>query len=242
MKLFRILKIFYLLVPALLVSAQSQNETLIAEEFATIPACAVSPASPKLTGIPVNHSSSSQLECLSYTVPEVGCTLANTTCLCASQELITITAKCMLAKCTIVEGVGECWRSDENSTFLILPELDKAQAAICEHPYRSRNQLIGTKTIVCATVTYTAVIVRLLTRHCLHQKYGLDDWFIIAAAVRYVFIRFVILANNSVPSPQIWSSHPSEFNVSIGINPQPLTSTDNDSSRAPWFWGTRMGN
>jgi hypothetical protein len=115
MKLVLILNTFYLLAPALLVSAQSQNETFIAEEFSKIPACAVSLASPKLTRITVKHSSSSQLECLSYTVPTVGCTLANTTCLCASQELIAITAKCMLANCTIVEGVGECWRSSENS-------------------------------------------------------------------------------------------------------------------------------
>jgi hypothetical protein len=115
MKFFHILNRLFLLAPALLVSAQSQNETFIAEEFAKIPTCAVSLASSKLRRIPVNHSSSSQLECLSYTVPTVGCTLANTTCLCASQELITITAKCMLANCTIVEGVGECWRSNKNS-------------------------------------------------------------------------------------------------------------------------------
>jgi CFEM domain len=115
MKLVLILNTFCLLAPALLVSAQSQNETFIAKEFSKIPACAVSLASPKLTRIPVKHSSSSQLECLSYTIPTVGCTLANTTCLCASQELITITAKCVLANCTIVEGVGECRRSNENS-------------------------------------------------------------------------------------------------------------------------------
>src|ERR1700684_2867102 len=115
MKLVQILNTFYLLAPALLVSAQSQNETFIAEELAKIPACAVSLAPPMLKRISVKHLSPSQLECLSYTVPTVGCTLANTTCMCASQELIAITAKCMLANCTIVEGVGECWRSNENS-------------------------------------------------------------------------------------------------------------------------------
>jgi hypothetical protein len=109
----------------------------------------------------------------------------------------------------------------KSATFLILPELDKAQAAICERPYQSRNQLIRTTTIVCATVTYTAVLVRLLTRHCLHQRYGLDDWFIIAAAVIYAPLQRVILADNSVSSPQIWSSRLSEFNVSLGINPEP---------------------
>ena len=40
-------------------------------------------------------------------------------------------------------------------------------------------------TIVTMTITYAAVALRLIIRYCLHQNYGLDDWFIIAAAVRH---------------------------------------------------------
>jgi hypothetical protein len=41
-------------------------------------------------------------------------------------------------------------------------------------------------TIVCMTITYGAVVLRLIIRYCLHQKYGWDDWFIIAAAVSHL--------------------------------------------------------
>ena len=68
-------------------------------------------------------------------------------------------------------------------TILTNAELDKVQAAICQRPYQSRNRLITVTTIVCGTITYTAVAIRLVSRYCLNQRYGMDDWFIIVAAV-----------------------------------------------------------
>jgi hypothetical protein len=38
-------------------------------------------------------------------------------------------------------------------------------------------------TIVCAAITCTAVVLRFITRLFLAQTYGMDDWFILAAAV-----------------------------------------------------------
>jgi hypothetical protein len=38
-------------------------------------------------------------------------------------------------------------------------------------------------TIVCAAITYTSVLLRFITRLFLAQTYGMDDWFILAAAV-----------------------------------------------------------
>jgi hypothetical protein len=67
----------------------------------------------------------------------------------------------------------------------MVAELDKVQAEICERPAQSRNQMIRIMTIVCMTITYTTIAIRLITRYCLNQQFWMDDWFIIAVAVKY---------------------------------------------------------
>src|SRR5277367_4312971 len=62
-------------------------------------------------------------------------------------------------------------------------ELSKIQAAICEHPYESRSEQIRVTIIVGTTITYTAVLLRFISRYFLAQRFGLDDWFILAAIV-----------------------------------------------------------
>lgn len=67
-------------------------------------------------------------------------------------------------------------------------EVDKVQAAICERPYESRNQMIRIMTIVCMTITYAVILIRIVTRYCLNQRFGMDDWFIILAAVNITLL------------------------------------------------------
>ncbi|KAG0646944.1 hypothetical protein D0Z07_6289, partial [Hyphodiscus hymeniophilus] len=109
-------------------------------------------------------------------------------CGCASQRLFKITAKCMLANCTLEEAIGEytpekLWEDAKELELTLCAELDKVQAAICERPYQSRNRLIRVTSIACLFLTYTAVIMRLGTRYYLHQNYRLDDLFIVLAAI-----------------------------------------------------------
>jgi hypothetical protein len=65
-------------------------------------------------------------------------------------------------------------------------ELSKIQAAICGLPFQSRNKELRVMTIVCAVITYTSVSLRFISRLFLAQTYGMDDWFILAAAVSSV--------------------------------------------------------
>ncbi|KAN0101513.1 hypothetical protein V8E51_012023 [Hyaloscypha variabilis] len=125
----------------------SQNATFIAGEIAQISACGLS--------------------CLEHTIPEVGCTLANTTCQCSSSHLVTLTGDCMLANCTFAEAI----------------ELSKINAAICGLPFQSHNKELRVMTIICAAITYTSVLLRFITRLFVAQTYGMDDWFILAAAI-----------------------------------------------------------
>lgn len=48
-----------------------------------------------------------QITCLEYTIPAAGCSIVNTTCQCASTELIATTSNCMLANCSLAETLGE---------------------------------------------------------------------------------------------------------------------------------------
>jgi hypothetical protein len=68
-------------------------------------------------------------------------------------------------------------------------ELSQIQAAICQRPFESQRRKIRIMTIVCAIITNTAVLVRFSTRLGLHQRFGVDDWFIAATIVSpYAFV------------------------------------------------------
>ena len=82
-------------------------------------------------------------------------------------------------------GVGSVFppQSEESGECLHgVAELSKIQGAVCGFPFESRNKELRIMTIVCAAITYTAVFLRFMSRLVLVQTFGIDDWFIVAAA------------------------------------------------------------
>jgi hypothetical protein len=81
----------------------STNQTYIAEVIAQIPACGVSLIPVRLAR--TNAHRNLQISCLSVTVPEVGCSLTDTACQCASQRLVDVTWTCMTANCSLDDAL-----------------------------------------------------------------------------------------------------------------------------------------
>lgn len=50
----------------------------------------------------------SQLECLSQTIPQANCSLADARCQCSSPSLPQLTAACLLANCSMHDSLGSC--------------------------------------------------------------------------------------------------------------------------------------
>lgn len=164
-------------------TALSQNASFIAGEIAQISACGVRQfivLSNK--GEVIN---SEQLSCLTHTIPDVGCTLTNTTCQCSSTRLVQTTSACMMANCTLAETLGTYPNTDKMHWLTTIQDLSKIQAAICERPYQSQNKKIRIMTIVCAVITNSAALTRFSTRILLNQTFDSDDWFIAAAVVSF---------------------------------------------------------
>jgi hypothetical protein len=89
----------------------------------------------------------------------------------------------MLANCTFAEAIGNVLFNTRRKLLTSLLELSKINAAICGIPFQSHNKELRVMTIICAAITYTSVLLRFITRLFLAQTYGMDDWFILAAAV-----------------------------------------------------------
>jgi hypothetical protein len=94
----------------------------------------------------------------------------------------------MLANCTVAESLGGFRLLHIGQEMkLTHVELSKIQAAICERPYESHSRELKIMTIGSATIAYTAVLLRFISRYFHSQSLGLDDWFILAAVVSVSF-------------------------------------------------------
>lgn len=110
------------------------------------------------------------MDCLTTLLPEYGCTLANTTCVCTNAALTEQITVCALAACNVTESF----------------RLAKYQADSCgvkNNKTKQIRQIYG----LCIEFVLTLgfVTARLYSRISLAVGIGPDDWLILASLAAY---------------------------------------------------------
>jgi len=92
--------------------------------------------------------------------------------------------------------------------------MSKIHAAICDLPSESHVPILRRMTLICAIITHGSVILRLLSRYLFVHSFGMDDGFIVAAAVSFETLSWGTHLMNGFRL-RMQYSHPMESSVSV---------------------------
>lgn len=131
--------------------------------------------------------------CLTESAPTVGCGLLDIFCQCESRNLGNIVSECMKNNCTVEQSI----------------ELSHVEGILCNRPHNSRNNYVYVAITTSCSVSYTAVILRVMSRLWVHRTLWWDDWSHITAGALSVPLNvFAILLATHGFGKHVWDIDP----------------------------------
>ena len=93
----------------------------------------------------------------------------------------------MLKNCTVEESLSLYHLSsdDVQTTNESVSELVQIDAIQCDRPHNSRRNAVVATQIAACVISYSLVILRVISRIWATKRLWWDDWFHIGAAVRF---------------------------------------------------------
>ncbi|KAM5341514.1 hypothetical protein ACJ41O_014545 [Fusarium nematophilum] len=110
------------------------------------------------------------LQCIQESIPSSPCTLSNSTCLCTDQTFAGLTQACVAKSCTVKESLT----------------LMRVQNLACGVPVKSQQSKFRVNAIVACVMAEICVMMRIFSKLSILGKLGMDDYFILVAALATV--------------------------------------------------------